>query len=33
MGTYPKEVLIEEQGLRDGLQSEKTFVATEKKLN
>ena len=32
MGTYPKEVLIEEQGLRDGLQSEKTIVATEKKL-
>jgi hydroxymethylglutaryl-CoA lyase len=32
MGTYPKEVLIEEQGLRDGLQSEKTIVAAEKKL-
>ena len=32
MVTYPKEVLIEEQGLRDGLQREKTFVPTEKKL-
>ena len=29
---YPKEVVIEEQGLRDGLQNEKTFVPTEKKL-
>jgi hydroxymethylglutaryl-CoA lyase len=32
MVTYPKEVLIEEQGLRDGLQREKTFVPTPKKL-
>ena len=32
MMTYPKEVLIEEQGLREGLQSEKTIVPTEKKL-
>jgi hydroxymethylglutaryl-CoA lyase len=32
MTSYPQEVIIEEQGLRDGLQSEKTFVPTEKKL-
>ena len=32
MMTYPEKVLIEEQGLRDGLQSEKTIVPTEKKL-
>jgi hydroxymethylglutaryl-CoA lyase len=32
MVTYPKEVLVEEQGLRDGLQSEDTIVPTEKKL-
>ena len=29
---FPDSVMIEEQGLRDGLQSEKTFVPTEKKL-
>ena len=29
---YPKEVIIEEQGLRDGLQSEKALVPKEKKL-
>mgnify|MGYP001353026627 CR=1 FL=1 len=29
---YPENVVIEEQGLRDGLQSEKSFVPTEKKL-
>jgi hydroxymethylglutaryl-CoA lyase len=32
MINYPKQVLIEEQGLRDGLQSEKILVPTEKKL-
>ncbi len=32
MMTYPKDVVVEEQGLRDGLQSEKTIVPTEKKL-
>jgi hydroxymethylglutaryl-CoA lyase len=32
MMTYPEKVLIEEQGLRDGLQGEKTIVPTEKKL-
>lgn len=32
MISYPKEVMIEEQGLRDGLQSEKTLVPKEKKL-
>jgi hydroxymethylglutaryl-CoA lyase len=32
MVTYPEKVLVEEQGLRDGLQSEKTIVPTEKKL-
>jgi hydroxymethylglutaryl-CoA lyase len=32
MMTYPEKVLVEEQGLRDGLQSEKTIVPTEKKL-
>lgn len=32
MIAYPPRVVIEEQGLRDGLQSEKTFVPTEKKL-
>jgi len=29
---YPKQVIIEEQGLRDGLQNEKTLVPHEKKL-
>ncbi len=29
---YPTKVIIEEQGLRDGLQSEKALVPTEKKL-
>ena len=29
---YPENVLVEEQGLRDGLQSEKTIVPTERKL-
>jgi hydroxymethylglutaryl-CoA lyase len=32
MGSYPKNVIIEEQGLRDGLQSEAKVVPTEKKL-
>jgi len=32
MINYPKEVIIEEQGLRDGLQSEKSPVPKEKKL-
>jgi hydroxymethylglutaryl-CoA lyase len=32
MTEFPKYAVIEEQGLRDGLQSEKTFVPTEKKL-
>ena len=32
MMTYPKHVFVEEQGLRDGLQSEKTIVPTGKKL-
>ena len=32
MINYPKEVIIEEQGLRDGLQSEKALVPKEKKL-
>ena len=32
MTEFPQNVVIEEQGLRDGLQSEKTFVPTEKKL-
>ncbi|MDI7260577.1 MAG: hydroxymethylglutaryl-CoA lyase [Thermodesulfobacteriota bacterium] len=32
MITFPKKVVIEEQGLRDGLQSENIFVPTEKKL-
>ena len=30
MINYPKEVVIEEQGLRDGLQSEKALVPKEK---
>ncbi len=32
MTTLPKAVVIEEQGLRDGLQSERAFLPTEKKL-
>jgi hydroxymethylglutaryl-CoA lyase len=32
MINYPKKVIIEEQGLRDGLQSEKVLVPKEKKL-
>jgi hydroxymethylglutaryl-CoA lyase len=32
MLTYPQKVIIEEQGPRDGLQGEKTFLPTEKKL-
>jgi hydroxymethylglutaryl-CoA lyase len=32
MVDYPTEVIIEEQGLRDGLQSEKALVPKEKKL-
>ncbi|MGD1967739.1 MAG: hydroxymethylglutaryl-CoA lyase [Desulfobacterales bacterium] len=32
MTQYPTKVVIEEQGLRDGLQSEKTLVPTAKKL-
>jgi hydroxymethylglutaryl-CoA lyase len=32
VNSYPPYIVIEEQGLRDGLQSEKRFVPTEKKL-
>ena len=32
MNSYPPNIVIEEQGLRDGLQSEKRFVPTAKKL-
>ena len=32
MINYPKQVVIEEQGLRDGLQSQKALVPTPKKL-
>jgi hydroxymethylglutaryl-CoA lyase len=32
MNTYPQKIMIEEQGLRDGLQSEKPFLPTHKKL-
>jgi hydroxymethylglutaryl-CoA lyase len=32
MTAFPPSAVIEEQGLRDGLQSEKAFVPTEKKL-
>ena len=32
MTPYPTKVVIEEQGLRDGLQSEQTIVPTDKKL-
>jgi hypothetical protein len=30
---YPTEVILEEQGLRDGLQVESTLLPTEKKLH
>jgi len=32
VNSYPPNIVIEEQGLRDGLQSEKRFVPTDKKL-
>ncbi len=32
MNSYPPKIVIEEQGLRDGLQSEKPFMPTDKKL-
>jgi len=32
MSSYPPKIVIEEQGLRDGLQSERQVVPTEKKL-
>ena len=32
MKSYPQKIVIEEQGLRDGLQSEKPFIPTDKKL-
>ena len=32
MNSYPLKIVIEEQGLRDGLQSERQVVPTEKKL-
>jgi len=32
MSSYPPKIVIEEQGLRDGLQSEKPFIPTNKKL-
>jgi hydroxymethylglutaryl-CoA lyase len=32
MRSYPPKIVIEEQGLRDGLQSEKQFIPTNKKL-
>jgi hydroxymethylglutaryl-CoA lyase len=32
MSSYPPKIVIEEQGLRDGLQSERQFMPTEKKL-
>lgn len=32
MNSYPQKIVIEEQGLRDGLQSEKPFIPTDKKL-
>lgn len=32
MKCYPPHIVIEEQGLRDGLQSETTFLPTDKKL-
>ena len=32
MSSYPPKIVIEEQGLRDGLQSERPFIPTNKKL-
>ena len=32
MNSYPPKIVIEEQGLRDGLQNEKPIVSTDKKL-
>ena len=32
MSSYPPKIVIEEQGLRDGLQGERQFMPTEKKL-
>lgn len=32
MTSYPQKIVIEEQGLRDGLQNEKAFIPTDKKL-
>jgi len=32
MKSYPQKIVIEEQGLRDGLQNEKAFIPTDKKL-
>ena len=32
MSSYPPKIVIEEQGLRDGLQNEKQFIPTDKKL-
>jgi hydroxymethylglutaryl-CoA lyase len=32
MSSYPPKIVIEEQGLRDGLQSERPFMPTDKKL-
>ncbi|MCU0391978.1 MAG: hydroxymethylglutaryl-CoA lyase [Thermoflexibacter sp.] len=32
MSTFPHSIIIEEQGLRDGLQSEKILIPTEKKI-
>ncbi|MBW2610896.1 MAG: hypothetical protein JRE12_00835 [Deltaproteobacteria bacterium] len=32
MKSYPQRIVIEEQGLRDGLQSETPFLPTDKKL-
>ena len=32
MNSYPPKIVIEEQGLRDGLQTEKPFMPTDKKL-
>ena len=32
MNSYPPKIVIEEQGLRDGLQSERQFIPTAKKL-
>ncbi len=32
MNSYPQKIVIEEQGLRDGLQNEKPFIPTDKKI-